>query len=281
MKPINVFFVVIFALAADARKVRYRSQFFVQLTNATFETLARAPQTILVVDPDDARLTAEENGILNSQGKNVFAYVSVGQAENFRSYWSSEWTTNSSSIYVKADPEYVFGMVVKYWEPEWKNALLEYLGDNVFPYNYSGIMLDYLQNYDQFTDVRPNAMQDMIDLSKAVVDETRRINPEAIIIAQDSPSLWDLSDEYKQMVDILSVQEVWFDANGKSKSANWTQSQLDILRRASNAKKVVMLEEYVEKNSQVCMFYKKCTLEGFLCAVLDGLLTGIHRDCIV
>lgn len=69
-------------VAAECRRTRYRAHFHAQMHGATFQSLMDLPQTVFLVDPDDIKLTAEQNAILRSQGKTVLAYLSIGEAES-------------------------------------------------------------------------------------------------------------------------------------------------------------------------------------------------------
>ena len=51
--------------------------------------------------------------------------------------------------------------------------------------------------------------------------------------------------------------------------ADYTAEQLAILKDIASAKKTVLMVEYMEKNRDICAFYKKCYISGYSCAVYD------------
>ncbi|XP_055347361.1 uncharacterized protein TM_1410-like [Paramacrobiotus metropolitanus] len=274
-----VFLAVIAAVSARA-KVKFASQFFVQMSNCTYDTLLNNPHNILIVDPDDVRLTAEQNEELKYQGKLVLAYVSVGQAEEFRAYWSDEEIDNEQveEIYIRDDPTYPDGKVVRYWNPVWRDMLIDYMMNNVIPYNYSGVFLDYLGNYEQFPE-RPTAAADMVQLARSVADAVREHDQLGLVVVHGAAKLWDENDRMKKFVDGLSEENVWYGFDGVPRATKYTQSVLEVLRKANKAKKMTLVEQYVEKKTQICSFYKKCFLEELTCGVFDLQVTGIVRDC--
>ncbi|GAV02695.1 hypothetical protein RvY_13229 [Ramazzottius varieornatus] len=266
-------------VAAECRRTRYRAHFHAQMNGATFQSLMDLPQTVFLVDPDDIKLTAEQNAILRSQGKTVLAYLSIGEAESFRSYWQSNWTVGSPSFIVRPDAILPEQYVTQFWQPEWQVSVLDYYTTHIAPFNYSGLLIDYMQVYDQFLDARPNAAQEMVDFLKRVVDLAKAKDSQAIIVTQDSAGLYKLSEEYRMLVDGVSLQEVYYH-DGKMKKARETREMVDLLNGISKDKKVVMLEEYVEKNRHACDFYKKCSLEGFMCGVFDPALSQGPLECV-
>ncbi|PSL46318.1 cysteinyl-tRNA synthetase [Chitinophaga niastensis] len=63
-----------------------------------------------------ASLKIKKNG-----GKRlVLAYMSMGQAEQYRWYWKTEWKTNPPAWLEKLDPFWDGNYYVRYWMPEWK-----------------------------------------------------------------------------------------------------------------------------------------------------------------
>ena len=72
-------------------------------------------------------------------------------------------------------------------------------------------------------------------------------------------------------VNGVSMQEVYYH-DGKRRNARRTRDMINLLNEISKDKKLVMVEEYVEKNRHICNLYRKCSLEGFMCEVFDPTL---------
>lgn len=50
----------------------------------------------------------------------VLAYMSIGQAEDYRWYWKPEWEKNRPSWMGPLDPDWDGNYYVRHWAPEWK-----------------------------------------------------------------------------------------------------------------------------------------------------------------
>ncbi|MGN7820517.1 endo alpha-1,4 polygalactosaminidase [Chitinophaga sp. 22536] len=50
----------------------------------------------------------------------VLAYMSMGQAEDYRWYWKPEWNDKHPAWMAELDPEWEGNYYVRYWMPEWK-----------------------------------------------------------------------------------------------------------------------------------------------------------------
>ena len=80
-------------------------------------------------------------------------------------------------------------------------------------------------------------------------------------------------------VNGVSMQEVYYH-DGKRKNARRTRDMINLLNEISKDKKLVTMEEYVEKNRLICDFYKKCSIEGFMCGVFDPTLNQNSLECV-
>ena len=58
----------------------------------------------------------------------VISYMSIGEAENYRYYWQSSWTSNKPSWMGKENPDWAGNYKVWYWEKEWQDII--YGNDN-------------------------------------------------------------------------------------------------------------------------------------------------------
>jgi cysteinyl-tRNA synthetase, unknown class len=53
----------------------------------------------------------------------VLAYLSIGEAEDYRSYWKKEWEYNKPLFLEQENPEWKGNHKVKYWTEEWKEII--------------------------------------------------------------------------------------------------------------------------------------------------------------
>ena len=67
--------------------------------------------------------TIEELKIKNNGGKRlVIAYLSIGEAEDYKFYWNKK----KPNWIVKENENWEGNCIVKYWSPEWKSIIKKY-----------------------------------------------------------------------------------------------------------------------------------------------------------
>lgn len=110
-----------FLYLIDPHTYKNRAKFLSDLKATNFD--------VFIIDmsfnDDDSLLTAAEVQSLKTKangGKRiVLAYMSIGQAEDYRWYWQKSWLTNPPAWLVTAqDPDWQGDYNVRYWMPEWK-----------------------------------------------------------------------------------------------------------------------------------------------------------------
>ncbi len=83
----------------------------------------------------------------------VIAYMSIGEAEDYRSYWDSTWNVNPPSWLAKENPDWPGNYKVRYWDEEWRaiifgsdESILGYIVDAGF----DGVYLDIIDAFEYF-----------------------------------------------------------------------------------------------------------------------------------
>lgn len=80
----------------------------------------------------------------------VIAYMSIGEAENYRYYWQTSWNKNKPSWLDAENPNWAGNYKVKYWNTEWQNII--YGNDNsylkkILDANFDGVYLDVIDAF--------------------------------------------------------------------------------------------------------------------------------------
>ncbi len=102
--------------------------------------------------------TAEINQLkqkANGGSRLVISYMSIGEAENYRYYWQSDWDKNKPDWLDIENAKWPGNFIVKYWEPEWQNII--YGNDasymkKILNAGFDGVYLDIIdafKYYDQ------------------------------------------------------------------------------------------------------------------------------------
>jgi cysteinyl-tRNA synthetase len=83
----------------------------------------------------------------------LICYMSIGEAENYRYYWKSDWKIGSPSFIVEENPNWAGNYVVKYWESEWQDVIFgndnSYL-KKILDAGFDGVYLDIIDAFEHF-----------------------------------------------------------------------------------------------------------------------------------
>ena len=193
-------------------------------------------------------------------GRKVVAYLSIGEAEDYRPYWQPEWVSNgkrtaAAPVWLGIEnPEWKGNYQVKYWNAEWQRLTLTAI-DDAMARGFDGVYLDivdgfqtYEQGADDYLDGRMNPetkqtyRRDMVDWVKAITARARTKNPAALVIPQNGSQL----AAHKDFVEVISAQgiEDLFTNAKKLQPASHTDEILGHLKTLASAKKPVLLIEY-------------------------------------
>jgi cysteinyl-tRNA synthetase len=173
--------------------------------------------------------------------KLVIAYVDIGEAEDWRWYWtwSRDWDCTGSPPadwpdYVLAcDPDgWTGNYPVAYWDEEWKDILIygkqtgshpdrDYVSalDEVIKDGFDGIYLDWVEGYEdeaviaagQAAGVDPAA--EMIALVREIHDYATVRDPDFLVIQQNAAALIDGHPELTNLIDAIAQEAIWYDGD--------------------------------------------------------------------
>ena len=83
----------------------------------------------------------------------VICYMSIGEAEDYRYYWQSGWTTGTPEWLEAENPSWAGNYTVQYWNDEWKNIIYNtsdsYL-DKILNVGFNGVYLDIIEAFEYF-----------------------------------------------------------------------------------------------------------------------------------
>ncbi len=153
--------------------------------------------------------------------KLVMAYIDIGQAEDFRTYWQPGWGIGNPEWIVATDPDgWAGNYPVAYWNDAWRDIWLGEEGylQAILEAGFDGVYLDWVEAYSdenviafaQEAGVDPR--QEMIWWVGDIAEFTQTQNPDFIIIAQNAAELAE-DDNYLDIIDAIAQEQVWFDGS--------------------------------------------------------------------
>ncbi|MCH4822904.1 endo alpha-1,4 polygalactosaminidase [Gramella lutea] len=124
------------------------------------DKLAETNYDLLIIDAFFGRFdafSAEEIASLKKKGNGgsrlVIAYMSIGEAEEYRFYWQKNWETYAPAWLTKENPNWAGNYKVKYWHTDWKNII--YRSENSYlrkiqNAGFDGVYLDIIDAFEYF-----------------------------------------------------------------------------------------------------------------------------------
>ncbi|MFQ1699919.1 MJ1477/TM1410 family putative glycoside hydrolase [Loktanella agnita] len=267
--------------------------FLYQLQNASFNSLKAGDFKVAVVDPDDSDMSANEvNTLQEDQGKMLYAYRSIGEAEDYRDYWKEgNWSKNEPDFLLEENPKWPGNYLVKFWDEDWQDVVFDMI-DDVVAKGYNGVYLDIVDGYNvaQVKNAYPGSnkelRQEMIDFVIKISEYAKAQNPDFQIIPQNAVGLLSKVDEnpgsgankaYIDAIDGLGIEDLWYDDN---KVASWSDGDLKLIKLAQDAGKFVLATSYPTQNSKKDTFIDNAIEEGLIPYVGDRELDSGNGDPI-
>jgi len=85
----------------------------------------------------------------------VIAYMSIGEAEDYRYYWKEEWKNNPPEWLGEENPEWPGNYKVKYWYKEWQDIILGYTR-RIVDAGFDGAYLDIIDAFEYWENHEKN-----------------------------------------------------------------------------------------------------------------------------
>jgi cysteinyl-tRNA synthetase len=126
---------------------------------AYLNALRATNHDVLIVDfaYDGTPLTTAEVASLKSKANGgtrlVLAYMSIGEAEDYRFYWDPAWTTTRPAWLLDENPDWPGNYTVRFWDAGWHAVIYgsasAYL-DRILAAGFDGVYLDKVDVYEEF-----------------------------------------------------------------------------------------------------------------------------------
>jgi len=83
----------------------------------------------------------------------VIAYMSIGEAEDYRYYWKPEWKADPPTWLEAENPNWEGNYEVRYWDPDWQRIIYgnddSYL-KRIIDAGFDGVYLDIIDAFEHF-----------------------------------------------------------------------------------------------------------------------------------
>lgn len=89
----------------------------------------------------------------NGGSRKCIAYMSIGEAEDYRYYWDDEWKTNPPPWLAEENPEWPGNYKVRYWDPAWQAIIFGNANSytkKILDAGFDGTYLDIIDAFEYF-----------------------------------------------------------------------------------------------------------------------------------
>jgi cysteinyl-tRNA synthetase, unknown class len=218
----------------------------------------------------------------------VIAYLSVGEAEDYRAYWPRAWKLDVSQRpdwIGTENPRWPGNFPVRYWHPAWPALLFgapdRYL-DRIIDAGFDGVYLDRVDVYQEFLGERPTAAADMIAFVAALSAHARQRNPRFLTVVQNAEELTG-NATLRAATDVFAKEDLFYgiDHDGRPNSLEAVRSSLAPIRALKRAGIKVLLVEYPKDPGAARDLHMKARAEGLVLLLADrdlGRLAPVFSD---
>ncbi|MEQ1755207.1 MAG: endo alpha-1,4 polygalactosaminidase [Micropepsaceae bacterium] len=172
----------------------------------------------------------------------VFAYLNIGQAEDYRRYWKTGWRAGAPGFILGTDPEGWQGNYpVAYWRKAWKSRITGPDGilHQIQRAGFDGVYLDWIGGYEDEHVLAAarrdhiNARSEMIKWVADISRTAKRNSRAFLIIAQNAAGLL-ADDAYVGAIDGVAHEDIWFTGadGGPSGDCPVPRSQTELSARS-------------------------------------------------
>lgn len=229
-----------------------------QLQEIEPDRVAASPYDLMVIDfahsaeqpfgPAEVALMQRKP---DGQRRIVLAYLSIGEAEDYRSYWQPGWSTNAPAWLGKENPDWPGNYTVRYWDPQWQGFILGKPGaylQAILDAGFDGVYLDRIDAFEGADTTLPRAarMQAMADFVAAIGRYGRKHNPGFIVVGQNGEELL-ANAVYADAIDAVAKEDLLFGLSGDGalNSKSELRASLTPLQKFQATGKPVFLVEYL------------------------------------
>ncbi len=248
-------------------------------------------------DPD-GRWTKEDLSAIRTgkSGRRVLAYISIGEAEDYRSYWKKAWDADrdgkpdagSPGFLLAENPDWDGNYRVRYWHKDWQTLILAEI-DRIAAQGFDGIYLDIVDAFETFEfdgkdwiDDRRNEetgrtyREDMITWVGSLSERWRVRDSERLVVPQNGSQL--LADaSYRKLVSGIGMEDVFSNGNRLQK-ANQSKPRLKDVAPLIDEHKPVLLIEYPKKEKLRKEVIDQARTNHFVWLVTDRPLKTIGES---
>ena len=260
-----------------------------QLQDLDIGQATASPFDMLVIDyaldgDDDSALSPAQVARLKRKadgGRRLcLAYLSVGEAESYRSYWRPEWKKHKPGWLLRENPDWQENYAVRFWHDGWQELIFgqrrAYL-DKIIAQGFDGVYLDKCdvfedleRDYRKVAAERKDLAGDMIGFVQRLAAYARSKSPEFLLVMQNAEGLLRHA-ALRTVLDGVAKEELSFGQDGGQRrneddDYQYARHHLGLMRSAG---KPVFVVEYLSAKAKIKEAAALCDGLGFVLTISD------------
>ncbi len=270
-----------------------------QLQNISIDKIANNHTfELIVIDYSSdgtgaAAFTSQQITQIKNSGKKAIAYISIGEAEDYRDYWHSDWKTNPPSWLGPENPNWKGNYKVRFWYSEWQNIIFNYV-NVIIDQGFDGIYLDIIDAYYYWMQENPEQpqadslmIQFVLNIRNYIQTRTAKtfymIPQNAEDIINSAHVSTELKTKYFTAINAAGVEDVFFYGSlPENNPFNPSTDRINNMQEYLNNGKQVFSIEYLTDQTKIAQYKNAAANAKFIPYVctraLDKLFDGIQTD---
>jgi cysteinyl-tRNA synthetase, unknown class len=213
----------------------------------------------------------------------VLAYMSVGEAENYRFYWWPHWVTVPPAWMAPENPQWPGNFPVRFWHSSWMRNIVDpapstlerlvetrinwrkpYL-DRIIEAGFDGVYLDRVDVYEQWLNERPTALDDMVTFVSTISRHAKMRRSGFLIVPQNAEELLNVQ-RYRDAIDAIAKEDMFYGLGGngvKNPEAEVTSTRA-LLDRLRTDKRPAFVVEYLDDAARRTDVQRRAASMGYV-----------------
>ena len=253
-----LFFALFTPSFAQRAEISWVQSWVYWLQNINIDELKNSSSDLVVIDytqngMDENAFSAKEIASLQQKGKIVLAYLSIGEAEDYRFYWKSSWQEGNPKFIGEENDEWKGNYKVKYWYKGWWDKVLKPYMDKILSAGFNGVYLDIIDGYYYFGEKNNKIKQrarDMVKLVEKIAKYGRdNYGEEFIVVPQNGSSILDdVSAKYRaryiDAIDAIGVESLYYNIYNQEDK----EYRLEKMAQLDSQNKLILNVEYLNES---------------------------------
>ncbi len=254
--------------------------FAVVLQSTRLHTLGSEPADLLVVDPSrtgsgDGLLSRDEVALLQCgpRGRRlVLAYLSVGEAEDYRDYWRDKFLRRPPPWLGPAEPDWPGNYKVRYWDRAWQDLVIAPrvgMLARILERGFDGVYLDRIDTMEFWSGrgvlshvQARRRMAVFVRRIRDALDRVAGVENRALLAIQNP---LDLGREpgIIRAVDAVGVEDLFRRGNARVAASETRKRQAELARFQAAGKPILAIA-YPTRPRAVSDFLRRAVDAGYL-----------------